>query len=362
MSELNTPITPSPRRSRTPRKNSKWTYALVLLMFLFVCFSYYAYQIVYTPNVESKGEPVYVLIPRGATYEQAMDSIDAKKVVVDRLSLRFMAKLMDYPELVKPGRYELENGLTNYQLIAKLRSGDQDPVKLTYTNVRLKKDLAQKLSTFIDASPAEIDSLLNSPAFTRKLGFDTTTILTMFIPNTYEMYWTTSAPEMLERMKKEYDKYWTPARVAKAEKQGLTKKEVSILASIVQAEQGLHPDERPRIAGVYLNRLQKGMLLQADPTVVFATGDFTIRRVLNVHLRTDSPYNTYRNKGLPPGPINLPSITSLEAVLNPEQHSYIYFCAKEDFSGYHAFATNEAEHRRNAARFHAAMNARKIMK
>ncbi|MBA9075668.1 endolytic transglycosylase MltG [Rufibacter quisquiliarum] len=363
MSELNTPpASPSPRRPRKPRKTSKWTYALVLVMFLFVCFSYYAYQIVYTANVEVKGEPVYVLIPRGATYEQAMDSIDAKKVVIDRLSLRFMAKLMDYPELVKPGRYELKDGMTNYKLIAKLRSGDQDPVKLTYTNVRLKKDLAQKLSTFIDASPSQIDSLLNSPSFTKKLGFDTTTILTMFIPNTYEMYWTTPATEMMERMKKEYDNFWTAEREAKAQDVGLSKVEVSILASIVQAEQSVHADERPRIAGVYLNRLQRGMALQADPTVVYAVGDFSIRRVLNVHLRTPSPYNTYLNKGLPPGPINLPAISSINAVLNPEQHEYLYFCAKEDFSGYHAFAATEAEHRRNAARFHAAMNQRNIMK
>ncbi len=362
MSEENIPVSAPRRRGRQPQKISKWTYVLVVLMFLFVCFSYYAYQIVYTPNVEVKGEPVYVLIPKGASYEQAMDSIDVKKVVVDRLSLRFMAKLMDYPELVKPGRYELQNGATNYQLIGKLRRGDQDPVKLTYTNVRLKKDLAQKLSTFISASPTEIDSLLNSPAFTKKLGFDTTTILTMFIPNTYEMYWTTSAEDMMLRMKKEYAAFWTAERKAKAQDLGLSPVEVSILASIVQAEQSVHADERPKIAGVYLNRLKKGMLLQADPTVVFATGDFTIRRVLNVHLRMDSPYNTYRNKGLPPGPINLPSISSLKAVLDPEESNYIYFCAKADFSGYHAFAVNEADHRANARLFHAAMNKRKIMK
>ncbi|WP_210463872.1 MULTISPECIES: endolytic transglycosylase MltG [Rufibacter] len=361
MSEQNIPVTRGPRGPRKPRKTSKWTYVLVVLMFLFVCFSYYAYQIVYTANVENKGEPVYVLIPNGATYEQAMDSIDSKKVIIDRLSFRFMAKLMDYDKLVKPGRYELKNGMTNYRLIAKLRSGDQDAVKLTYTNVRLKKDLANKLSTFINSTPAEIDSLLNSPSFTKKLGFDTTTILTMFIPNTYEIYWTTSAQDMMERMKKEYDNFWTEERKAKAKDVGLTQQEVSILASIVQAEQSVHADERPRIAGVYLNRLKRNMALQADPTVVYATGDFTIRRVLNVHLRTPSPYNTYLNKGLPPGPINLPAISSINAVLNPEHHEYLYFCAKEDFSGYHAFAVTEAEHRRNAARFHAAMNQRNIM-
>lgn len=331
-------------------------------MFLFVSFSYYGYQIMYTSNVDKKNEPVYVLIPRGATYEQAMDSIDAKGVIIDKLSFRFMAKLMDYPELVKPGRYELEPGLTNYQLISKLRLGEQDPVKLTYTNVRLKKDLAEKLSTFIDATPAEIDSLLSSPGYTQKLGFDTTTIMTMFIPNTYEIYWTTSAQDLMERMNKEYKKFWNEERRAKAEDVGLTPVKVSILASIVQAEQQQHADERPKVAGVYLNRLKRGMPLEADPTVVYANGDFSIRRVLNVHLKKDSPYNTYMYKGLPPGPINLPSISSIDAVLNPEHHDYIYFCAKEDFSGYHAFARTMPEHLQNARRYQAALTQRNIMK
>jgi UPF0755 protein len=166
----------------------------------------------------------------------------------------------------------------------------------------------------------------------------------------------------MKRMKKEYDAFWTDQRVRKAQALGLTKTEVSTLASIVQAEQSQYADERPRIAGVYLNRLRIGKPLQADPTVVYAVGDFAIRRVLNVHLQTDSPYNTYKYNGLPPGPINLPSINAIEAVLNPEEHDYIYFCAKEDFSGYHSFARTEAEHIQNARRYQAALNSRKILK
>jgi UPF0755 protein len=177
----------------------------------------------------------------------------------------------------------------------------------------------------------------------------------MFIPNTYELYWNTSADNLMKRMKKEYEKFWTPARDARREKLKLSRAQVSTLASIVEAEQQQHADERPRIAGVYLNRLKRGMKLQADPTVVYANRDFTIKRVLNVHLAKDSPYNTYKYAGLPPGPINLPSIASIDAVLNPEQHSYLYFCAKEDFSGYHAFATNEAGHLQNARRYQAAL-------
>jgi UPF0755 protein len=352
--------------ANTPRRKKKEKSVvipslIVLFLFLFVSFSYYAYQIVYTPNVDSKDRETFVTIPRGATYEQAMDSIEGSGVIIDKLSLRFMAKLMDYDKLVKPGRYKLEHGWGNRQLLGVLRIGQQTPLKLTFANIRLRNQLAAKLATEIEASEQELDSLLNDESYLAGLGFDTTTIVSMFIPNTYEIYWTTSAPELMTRMKSEYDKFWTAERKAKADKLGLSQKEVSTLASIVQAET-IKNDEKPRVAGVYLNRLNKGMLLQADPTVVFAVRDFTIRRVLNVHLRQKSPYNTYINKGLPPGPINVPNISSIDAVLNPEQHNYIYFCAKEDFSGYHAFASNVAEHQANARRFHAALNARNILK
>lgn len=350
------------RKKTGKKKTGTLTYVIVILGFLFISFSYYAYQIVYTPNVDTKGDRAYIRIPANASFEQVMDSIDKENVVIDKLSFRFMAKLMDYPKLIKPGHYELKHDATNYQLISDLRAGRQSPVRLTFTNVRLKKDLTQKLSQDLAATQKELDSLLSNEAYVKKLGFDTTTILTMFIPNTYEMYWNTSAEDLMKRMKKEYDAFWTPTRITKAKALGLTKAEVSTLASIVQAEQGQHADERPRIAGAYLNRLRIGMPLQADPTVVYAVGDFGIRRVLNVHLRTDSPYNTYKHKGLPPGPINLPSIRSIDAVLNPEEHDYIYFCAKEDFSGYHSFATNETEHIRNARRYQAALNERNIMK
>ncbi|QDA59262.1 endolytic transglycosylase MltG [Hymenobacter jejuensis] len=343
------------------RRNRYATITAVLGLF-FVCFSYYFYQIFFTANVETKGQPTYVLIRRGQPYKAVLDSINATGVIVDRLSFAFVAKLMKYDRLVKPGRYELKDGYTNRQLVSDLRAGRQSPLKLTFQNIRLREDLAKKLSTAIDSRPHQFDSLLSSPSYTRGLGFDTTTILSMFIPNTYELYWNTSADNLMHRMKKEYEKFWTPARDAKAKALGLNRQQVSTLASIVEAEQQQHADERPRVAGVYLNRLKRGMLLQADPTVIYANRDFTIKRVLNVHLAKDSPYNTYKYKGLPPGPINLPSIASIDAVLNPEQHNYLYFCAKEDFSGYHAFATNEAAHLVNARRYQAALNRMAIMK
>ncbi|WP_245756132.1 endolytic transglycosylase MltG [Pontibacter chinhatensis] len=354
--EVNHPIA-----KRKRKQKSMLVPGLIALgMFLFVSFSYYAYQIVYTMNVDTKGREAYVLIPTGATYEQAMDSVEASGVIIDPLSLRFMSKLMDYDKLVKPGRYKLEHGWTNRQLIGVLRLGQQTPLNLTFSNVRLRSQLAAKLATEVEASEQELDSLLSDPAYLKTLGFDTTSVVGMFIPNTYQVYWTITAPELMERMKKEYDRFWNEERKAKAEQLGLTPHQVSTLASIVQAET-LKNDEKPRVAGVYLNRLERGMLLQADPTVVFAVRDFTIRRVLNKHLAYDSPYNTYMYKGLPPGPINVPAISSIDAVLNPEKHSYLYFCAKEDFSGYHAFATTMAEHQANARRFHRALNERNIM-
>lgn len=348
--------------TKSKPRNKNLTYLMVLLLFLFVSFSYYAYQLIYTANVDTKGRTTYVRIRENQDYEAVMDSIEAKDVIIDRLAFRFMSKLMSYPELVKPGMYEIPDKATNYELIGILRSGRQTPLRLTFNNVRLKDDLAAKLAQNLDAEEDEFREMFNDSDYLKKFGFNTTTIMTMFIPNTYELYWNTTPEQLMERMKKEYDRFWTKERLAKAQKLGLTKTQVSVLASIVEAEQNQHPDERPRIAGVYLNRLEKGMLLQADPTVVYAVGDFTIRRVLNTHLKTDSPYNTYKYKGLPPGPINLPSITSIDAVLNPEKHDYVYFCAKEDFSGYHSFAKNETDHLANARRYQKALTAAKIMK
>ncbi len=345
-------------RGNALRRRRRWATVAVVLGLGLVFFSYYFYQVFFTPNFETEGRRVFVLIPRGATWKTALAQIEKTTTVVDKLSLHFVARLMNYdrPGAVKPGRYEIPDGATNRQLINELKSGRQSPLRLTFTNVRLRHELAVKLSQQLDVRASTFDSLLSSPAYTRNLGFDTTTVLTMFIPNTYELYWNTSAENLLQRLKKEYEKFWTPARDAARQKLSLSRAQVSTLASIVEAEQQQHPDERPRIAGVYLNRLQRHMKLQADPTVVYANRDFTIKRVLNEHLQKDSPYNTYKYAGLPPGPINLPSIASIEAVLHPEANNYLYFCAKDDFSGYHAFATDETGHLVNARRYQAALN------
>ena len=346
------------RRDDALKRRRRWGAASVVFTLALVCFSYYFYQVFFTKNIETTGKPTYVVIPRGATWKSALDAIDKTGAVVDKLSLHFVARLMHYdrPGAVKPGNYELKDGFTNRQLVNVLKSGAQSPVRLTFNTVRLRQELVARLAAQVDVPAARLDSLLRDPAYTRRLGFDTTSVLTMFIPNTYDVYWNTTAPRLLQRLKTAYEQFWTPQRDAARERLHLTRAQVSTLASIVEAEQQQHADERPRIAGVYLNRLRKGMKLQADPTVVFANHDFTIKRVLNVHLQKDSPYNTYKYAGLPPGPIDLPSIASIDAVLKPESNNYLYFCAKEDFSGYHAFATTEAEHIANARRYQAALN------
>jgi UPF0755 protein len=249
--------------------------------------------------------------------------------------------------------------MSNLQLVRKLRSGQQTPVRVTFNTIRTQEDLAEKISANLEVSKEQFLELLQDSVYIRKFGFEEETIMSVFIPNTYEFWWDTSAEELFERMHKEYQIFWTDARKQKAQDLGLSQQEVSTLASIVQAE-SQKSDERPKIAGVYLNRLRIGMPLQADPTLVFAAGDFSIKRLTAKQMAIDSPYNTYKYAGLPPGPINLPDINSLDAVLNYEKHSYLYFCAKEDFSGYHSFAVGYDEHLSNARRYQRALNAANI--
>ena len=285
----------------------------------------------------------YLYVYTNDTYANVLSRIRTDHIVGDADEFDYVAKAMKYPTSVKAGRYKLTKGMSNRRLIGNLRGGYQEPVSLRFSNIRLKEDFAGFLGRNFEQDSVQFSSILNNEAQAEKFGFTKDNFYTMFIPNTYQIYWNTSADKVIARLYDEYKNFWTAERLAKAEQQNLTTKEVSILASIVRGE-ALHNDEMPMIAGLYLNRLKKGMLLQADPTVIFANNDFTIRRVLNKHLTIDNPYNTYRFKGLPPGPINMPSIVAIDAVLNPAQHNFIYMCAKEDFSGYHAFAETMAGH------------------
>jgi UPF0755 protein len=284
---------------------------------------------------------LYLFIPENADFKTVKDSLDKYEVLNDNLSFLFLCKVIGYQEKVKPGRYLLTPQMSNLQAVRMLYNGRQAPIRLTFNSFRLKSDLANFIGSKMAFSSQDFLSIISNPSIINKYGFDDATIMSLFIPNTYDLYWTVGPEKFLARMYDEYQKFWTEERREKAKALGLTYKEVSILASIVE-EETHKEDEKPRVAGVYLNRLKKGMKLQADPTIKFALGDFTLKRITN--LSVDSPYNTYRFKGLPPGPINNPSVSSIDAVLNAENHEYLFFCARPDLSGYHDFSKTFDEH------------------
>ncbi len=343
-------------------KRNKFVVAFVIVFSVLVTgFVFYFYQVFFTENILVEKGDQTILISEEMSFKDLQDVVYEQGIVNDMLSFSFVAKILDYQENMKPGLYLLEKDMTNLQAIRMLRAGIQTPTRVTFNNVRLKSDLASKITARLQADSTKFLSLLNNDSLISSYGFTDENIMSMFIPNTYEMYYTTSEEGIFERMHTEYEKFWTEERKRKAQKIGLSLQDVSILASIVQAE-SIKADERPTIAGVYLNRLERGIALQADPALVYAMGDFSIKRVLNVHKEVESPYNLYKYRGLPPGPINLPEINSIDAVLNADNHKYIYFCAKSDFSGYHAFATTLAEHNRNAREYQNALNKARIYK
>lgn len=309
-------------------------------------------------NVKFSEESKPIFIPTNATFDEVMQIMRDSSILKNEASFLTVAKLMKYNN-PKPGRYVIKKNQSNRQIISKLRSGSQDPYKIVVNNIRTIYDLAGKASRYFETDSLTFLQYLTDVNTASSFGFANEDFLTMFIPNTYEMFWTTSPEKFVTRMKKEYDDFWNDEKLEKIKKNNLDKTQAYIVASIVEKESNYDP-ERPTIAGVYLNRLKAGEKLQADPTVVFATGDFTLQRVLFSHLKIDSPYNTYMYSGLPPGPICMPSIASLNAVINAENHEYMFFCAKPDNSGIHAFAKDYAEHQKNAAAFSAWLNSLNI--
>lgn len=314
----------------------------------------------FKPNVTLPASTQEFFIHSDWKYEQVFKALHDQGIIENDLSFDWVAHYKNYPALVKPGRYLILDGMNNNALVNLLRSGVQEPVRVVLRSVRSKDRLCGNVSRYLEVDSARLLELLDDPAFCERYGFTPTTMFTLFLPNTYEFYWSTTSEEFIERMAREYKRFWNEERIAKARKIGLSQSQVSTLASLVQAEQSAHRDERPVVAGLYLNRLKKGMRLESDPTLIHALGDFTIKRVLNVHKQVESPYNTYKYKGLPPGPILLPEISSIEAVLNAQDHNYIFMCAKEDFSGYHNFSSSYNQHLRNARKYQRALNARKI--
>ncbi len=315
-----------------------------------------------SPSVfTSDGNDAEIYIPTGSTFEQVKDTLVANLTIKNIDAFAFLAEHKDYPAKIHPGHYVIKNKTSYNQLVNILKGGLQTPVRVTFNNLRDVNQLAGRVSRKIEADSASIAFLLHKNDFVDSLGFSSISIPTMFLPNTYEFYWNTDAKSFITRMKQEYDTFWNKERKTKASNIGFSPTEVSILASIVDKETS-KTDEMPTIAGVYINRLLEGMPLQADPTLIYILNDPGIHRVLNQHKSLKSPYNTYSNIGLPPGPICIPSIAAIEAVLNYKKHKYLYFCAKEDFSGYHNFAKTLSEHNRNAAKYQRELNNRNIFK
>lgn len=335
--------------------------SVVIVTVMLSSFSFYFYQMIYVSNFLVQKENKFLFIPPGASFDDVQKIIYDEGFVNDPVAFAMLAKFMKYDRLVKPGKFQIEKNSNNLEVIRKLRIGDQSPVRITFNNARLFPDVAEKISVNLNLDAESFLELIKSTETSKKYGFDQETIRCMFIPNTYEVYWTITREELTDRLYKEYKRFWNEERLGKAKKIGMSPVEVTILASIVQGEIS-HHSEGPIVAGLYLNRLERGMPLQADPTLIYAVGDFTIKRVLNVHKEIDSPYNTYKYLGLPPGPINFPSIISIDDVLNPQEHNYLFMCAKEDFSGYHNFSSSLRQHSINARKYQQALNKAKLYK
>ncbi len=335
--------------------------ALAVVILIGLGVGYYFYQQIFGPNLSPIKTPYTLLIPRGASFDTVYHRLTRDSVLRNNKSFRLLAKWMHYDRPSVPsGRYVLKGSLSNYALISKLRIANQDPIRLTFSSARTYRELCGKL-----ASPLSLDSLTLLVAMDSVIHDSTNqinryNILCHFIPNTYLIYWDITPKKLLSRLFKERDKYWRSSQNKRAlERLHMGPDEVCTLASIVEKESNLK-EERPIIAGVYLNRLHRDIKLQADPTVVFASGNFGLRRILNKHLKIESPYNTYLHTGLPPGPICLPSRNAIESVLKAPEHDYIFFCAKPGYTGAHNFAKDLRGHAHNARIYRKWLNKEHI--
>ena len=314
------------------------------------------YGTFYYNNVKKLEKTQDIRVYRNFTYDQMIDAVLQSGAIDNEKTFLRAAKAMKLPDNFRPGLYRLKPGMGNKALVRMLAKGWQQPVRLVIPGYYRSLDrFAEFLGEQLEADREAFAAMLANPTTAAKYGFDAQTFIGMFIPNTYEVWWTVTPEDFVERMHQEYEKFWTADRNAKAQAIGLTRQEVSTLASIVIEETKYEP-EMPRVAGVYMNRLNQDMLLQADPTVIFAVGDPNLKRVLNRHLETDSPYNTYKYAGLPPGPITMPPVAAIDAVLNYEHHDYLYFCAKDSFDGQHVFAKTLSAHNENARRYQRALS------
>lgn len=332
---------------------------IIALLGLVACafFAYYIYNAVLVPNTAFENEKATLFIPSEASFSDVLK--DITPLLKDVETFAVVANKKKYSSNIKPGKYEIRKGMSNNDIINSLRVNNI-PVRVSFNNQESLESLSGRISTQIEADSVSLLNSFKEINFLSENKFTNATALGMYIANSYEFFWNTSAEEFRGRMLKEYDRFWTESRVAKAKKMGMTKNQVISLAAIVQKET-VKIDERPRVAGVYMNRINKGMLLQADPTVVYAVKKATgvqLKRVLFEHLKINSKYNTYLHAGIPPGPITMPDVSAIDAVLNYEKHQYYYFVANIKKMGYHQFAKTLTQHNKNAAAYHRWVSKR----
>lgn len=340
-------------------KKIVWT-LLILLLIAGGAVGGWGYNRVFAPQFHP-AKKSYIYIDRDDNLDSIYNKVEKYGNPGSMQGFRWMVWHRDYDRCIKTGRYAIRPGESVYHLFSRLYRGYQEPARLVIGSVRTLDRLARNLGEQLMIDSAEIAASLNDTLFLQSAGYNQETLPALFIPDTYEVYWNISTKELLKRLQKEHAKFWNKERKAKAEALGMTPTEVATLASIVEEETN-NAAEKPMVAGLYINRLQRKMPLQADPTIKFALREFGLRRITNAHLTVPSPYNTYLNVGLPPGPIRIPTPVGIDAVLNYTHHNYLYMCAKEDFSGTHNFAATHAEHMRNARKYWNALNQRKIFK
>jgi UPF0755 protein len=352
------------RKVKSKPKSKTFKTALIITLGIFflllVAAGIKIYEDVFADNINLEtNKKGYLLVYTNKSLTENAELIKQNGLLNNTDAFFRFAHLTGYASLIKPGRYEVADGMNNLALLRLLVSGKQTPLDVTFKYAQRKADLVSFWANQLETDSIELLLLLNDSAYCASLGFNSENIVSLFIPNTYNFYWTTSAPKLVKRMEAEYVNFWNQGRIDKLARTKLTKIEVSVLASIVQKETYM-TDEMPVVAGAYMNRLRLGMPLQADPTIIFAMNDNSIKRVAGDMLNIQSPYNTYQNKGLPPGPICVPGKAAIDAVLNFKEHKFIYFCAKEDFSGYHNFATNFTQHQKNARKYQKQLNKRGV--
>jgi UPF0755 protein len=342
-------------------KKILWAVALIGLV-IFGVIAFYIYSAMFKPNTAFNNETAYIYVPTGANYNQVREQLEP--LLEDINTFDALAGQKKYKGNIIAGRFAISKGMNNNEIINSIRSKNL-PIKIAFNNQHSLNDLARRISTQIEADSLSLINVMTDTVFLNKNGFNKATALGMYLPNSYEFFWNTSAEAFREKMLKEYNRFWNDVRRAKAKKLNLSPNEVMTLASIVH-EESKKADEQPRVAGVYLNRLRIGMPLQADPTLKFAAYQLpqykntVIRRVLNIHKEIDSPYNTYKNLGLPPGLIAMPDLSAVKAVLNPEKHSYLYFAADATNVGYHKFAKTLAQHNNNARAYQNYLSSQGI--